>query len=232
MRWRTCGPPALAATEVGTERVAYPQLPMTSRVTCALLLAALAAALPIGNASADRKPNDREKSKLVAVFDRAGFSCDVFPEARCHRRLRVSTVNERWAAAYIRGDEDEVQFAEASAKRKNHRWRVVQIGNGGGCDAPKPVRRDLGLGCGAPRPGTGIPAQLQKNATGPLRHRPRSISLRRAPVAGAVSGSGGSKRPEVTAFRACAGGKGCRAPGGVRETPRGADDIGGFQRAS
>ena len=84
----------------------------------------------------------------MAVFDRAGVSCDVFPEeAECHRRFRVSTVNERWAAAYIRGGSGEVQGGAASAKRKNHRWHVVQIGNGGGCDVPKPVRQDLGLGC-------------------------------------------------------------------------------------
>jgi hypothetical protein len=35
----------------------------------------------------------------------------------------------------------------ASVKRKNHRWRIHPVGNGGGCDMPKPVARDLRLDC-------------------------------------------------------------------------------------
>jgi hypothetical protein len=108
---------------------------------------AVALLFPAGTAHADRKPSDREKQKITRAFDRAGFSCDIFVEAsRCTRRIRVSTVNERYAAGYISGGQF-VQSGAASVRRKNHRWHVVQVGNGGGCDLPKPVMRDLRLEC-------------------------------------------------------------------------------------
>ena len=120
-------------------------VPLSIRALAVAMLLALVVAA--GTASADRKPNDREKSKITAALDRAGFSCDIFPEgSRCKRTIRVSTVNERWAAAYIRGDSN-VQGGDASLQRRNHRWRVHQIGNGGGCGLPAPVADDLQLAC-------------------------------------------------------------------------------------
>ena len=107
------------------------------------LVVALALAAPAG---ADRKPNDREREGIIRALDDAGFSCDVFPGSRCRRTIKVSTENERWAAGYIKGGA-EVQGGVASVKRKNHRWRIHQVGNGGGCDMPNPVARDLRLEC-------------------------------------------------------------------------------------
>ena len=117
------------------------------RLLSAISLALLSLLVVAAGSPADRKPSDREKAKLTKAFDKAGFSCDVFPDVRCTRKIRVSTVNERWAAASIKGDPSVVQQAAASALRKNHRWRVQQVGNGGGCDAPSAVREDLNLGC-------------------------------------------------------------------------------------
>jgi hypothetical protein len=111
----------------------------------ALIAALLLVALGVCAARANQKPTDRQREAISSALDRAGFSCDLFT-GRCHRRIRVSTVNERWAAGYIRGG-STVQGADASLKRKNHRWRVKQIGNGGGCSASEAVRRDLHLGC-------------------------------------------------------------------------------------
>jgi hypothetical protein len=64
--------------------------------------------------------------------------------------VRVSTVRHGWAAAYIRarlGHEGTVQPDVARVRRKRGRWRVHQIGNGGGCGVPQAVRRDLRLRC-------------------------------------------------------------------------------------
>lgn len=111
--------------------------------TALVAVVALAVAAPAG---ADRKPNDRERAGITAALDSADFSCDLFPGASCRRTIKVSTENERWAAGYIRGG-PEVQGGVASLVRKKHRWRVHQIGNGGGCEVPSAVTRDLDLAC-------------------------------------------------------------------------------------
>lgn len=94
--------------------------------------------------SADRAPKPPERAKIVRALE-GKFDCDLFPGASCNRKLRVSTKSQRWAAAYIDGK--DVQPAVASLERSNHRWKIHQIGNGGGCDVPEKVVKDLHLAC-------------------------------------------------------------------------------------
>lgn len=116
------------------------------RLGLVMAVVAVAAVAGVAPAGADRKPNDREREDISRVLNNAGFSCDAFPGMRCHRTIKVSTVNERWAASYVSGGPG-VQGGVASLGRKKHRWRIHQVGNGGGCEMPSAVVRDLGLDC-------------------------------------------------------------------------------------
>lgn len=104
-----------------------------------LLLIASAA-----TSEAARNPTRPEKHKIRQVLDRNGVSCAIWPGS-CHRKIKVSTKLETWAAAYITGP--QVQGDVASLHRKHHKWHVHQVGNGGGCGVPRKVRKDLRLAC-------------------------------------------------------------------------------------
>jgi hypothetical protein len=111
-------------------------------IAASLIIAVLLIAVATSNAA--RNPTKPEKRKIARVLERKGFDCS-FVAGGCHRKIKVSTKLETWAAAYIRGS--GVQGAVASLHRKNHKWRVHQIGNGGGCGVPRKVRKDLKLAC-------------------------------------------------------------------------------------
>lgn len=109
----------------------------------------LVSALVAPAADARRKPTKRERTAILrALHERAG--CFAYPAGTCHEVVRVATVRMGWSAVYIRptrGNESAVQSDVASLKRRNGRWRVHQLGNGGGCGVPRAVVRDLKLAC-------------------------------------------------------------------------------------
>lgn len=120
-----------------------PDLPPL-RIVLPVALLALVAAAP---ASASRPANPNETRLISAALN--GIGCDFYEPGACEYRFRVSTKNQRWAAARIvaRPHHPEVQEDIASLYHGKARWRVHQAGNGGGCDVPKAVRKDLHLVC-------------------------------------------------------------------------------------
>jgi len=74
-----------------------------------------------------------------------------YPPGWAHLKVRVSTVDSRWAAIYILanpGHKNQVQPDVASVFHSKHRgWVDHQNGNGGGCGVPSQVKRDLSLAC-------------------------------------------------------------------------------------
>jgi hypothetical protein len=102
-------------------------------------------------ADARRKPTKGERTAILrALHGTNRFSCQGYPAGSCKEVVRVSTARKGWSAVYIsptKGNENTVQSDVASLKRRNGRWRVHQIGNGGGCGVPRAVARDLKLAC-------------------------------------------------------------------------------------
>ena len=109
----------------------------------------LAGALVAPAADARRKPTKRERTAILAALHKRA-SCSIYPAGSCQEVVRVSTARKGWSAVYIGpkpGHDGEVQPDLASLKRRNGRWRVYQLGNGGGCGVPRAVVRDLKLAC-------------------------------------------------------------------------------------
>ena len=105
--------------------------------------AALLLAVPVA-AHADRAPTKREHaavSKAVGV------------PKRC-MRVRISTVNERWASASVRNRKascaDHAADGVAIFKRRSGAWRFVTAGSSFDCpvpDVPRKIARDLRIRC-------------------------------------------------------------------------------------
>jgi hypothetical protein len=117
--------------------------------TCRPLLAALAGlALIPAVAQADRPPTKRE---------RAGIAEKVGAPARC-LKIRVSTVNTRWARMRLRLKRESCQRWAADGvavfkKRKGGGWRFVTAGSAFDCPVPKVPPRvveDLRIRCNDP----------------------------------------------------------------------------------
>lgn len=121
------------------------RLSLLARFLFAVALAGVFAA----PALADRKATPGEREKIEPALTRAGFDCDIYPPGSCRLEIRISTENERWAGAYIRArhDDPQVQPEAGSLEHKHHRWTVHQVGNGGGCNVPSRVAKDLHLEC-------------------------------------------------------------------------------------
>jgi hypothetical protein len=111
---------------------------LLSILVVAVLVFGLAAA-----SEAARNPTKAEKEKIAQAL-KGKFDCSMVGGS-CHRKIKVSTKQQTWAAAYISGS--AVQGDVASLHRKHHRWHVHQIGNGGGCGVPEDVAGDLKLAC-------------------------------------------------------------------------------------
>jgi hypothetical protein len=112
-------------------------------------VAVVVLALSVADADARRKPTEKERRAILRAVEQRG-GCSAYPPGSCHMVVRVSTVRHGWAAADIwarPGREGTVQPDVASVRHKRGRWRVHQIGNGGGCGVPQAVRRDLRLRC-------------------------------------------------------------------------------------
>jgi hypothetical protein len=115
---------------------------MTRPLTALLLLAA-ALALP-AIAHADRAPTRAEAARIAEV---AGAP------PRC-LKIRVSTVNSRWASAYRRNLRRGCRRYQADGvavfRRRSSGWRFVVAGSAFECPVPKvpkAVVRDLGIRC-------------------------------------------------------------------------------------
>jgi len=111
-----------------------------------LLLLALA-----GTALADRAPTRAERSAILDAvgLEGRGPDCGTYPPGSCRIWVRVSTANPHWGAVFI-GPAAHQKFVQpdvASVHKRRGRWSVHQVGNGGGCDVPARVQRDLRLAC-------------------------------------------------------------------------------------
>lgn len=114
------------------------------RIGVVALMVVMVLGLGAFESSASRKPKSPEREKIERAL-RGKFDCSLVA-GKCTRKIRVSTKRQTWAAAYIKGSKT-VQGDVASLKKKKGRWRIHQIGNGGGCDVPKKVVKDLNLAC-------------------------------------------------------------------------------------
>jgi hypothetical protein len=106
-------------------------------------LAALALAVP-AVARADRAATAREHAAIAKA---------VGVTKRC-LRVRVSTVDERWARANVRSKKascaDHAADGLAVFKRRGGAWRFVTAGSSFDCpvpDVPRRVARDLKIPC-------------------------------------------------------------------------------------
>jgi hypothetical protein len=114
------------------------------------LLAGLIVLAAAAVAEAQRKPTPKERTAIAGKFD--------IP-AKC-LRIRVSTVNERWARLNYKGRKyDDPDCREHAAdgivvlKRKRGRWRIVTQGSDFECPVPGTpprVAEDLKIPCYEP----------------------------------------------------------------------------------
>jgi hypothetical protein len=127
---------------------------MRHLLLCTFALAALAAGVS-GPSRAARLPTTTERAQIiraVKVYVDTS-SCCVIISRLVFRRIRVSTVDRRWAVVWIDGygaNGSAIGPAIASVHRGflSGRWGVRSFGSDGqSCDAPPKVRRDLGLSC-------------------------------------------------------------------------------------
>jgi hypothetical protein len=124
---------------------------MRARLRTTARAAALAVVAGVGltlapTSVASRAPTPSEKKAIL----RAAPS-NPYPKGGAARKVRVSTVDSRWAAVYITanpGHHNQVQPDVASTYHtRHHGWVLHQEGNGGGCGVPARVRNDLHLNC-------------------------------------------------------------------------------------
>lgn len=111
-----------------------------------LLLIAVCAA-PV---EASRNPSKKEAAAIGSVIAEAGLSCARYPPGVCKQAIRVSTKRVGWAAVRIRPEvngESIVNPQDISLRHRGERWRIIEVGNGGGCGLPRKVKRDLHLIC-------------------------------------------------------------------------------------
>jgi hypothetical protein len=96
-------------------------------------------------------PSNDSLSALRQIAEKDGVSCAVYPPGSCQTNVQISEINPNWGASYIGpqpGYEGEVQPDKASFRRSSSgRWTPVQVGNGGGCKVPQPIRDELKLDC-------------------------------------------------------------------------------------
>lgn len=118
-------------------------------LTAAMATAILATSLT--PADARRKATTVERVAILRVVHAKQNACRFYPAGHCSELVRISTVRTSWAAVYVRPSRPayrhEVQSDVGSLRRVDGKWRLHQIGNGGGCGVPASVRRDLSLEC-------------------------------------------------------------------------------------
>ena len=74
------------------------------RKTATVVMSMGIALLMIASATSEaaRNPTKPEKKGIAKALEREGFDCR-FVSGSCHRKIKVSTKKETWAAAYISG---------------------------------------------------------------------------------------------------------------------------------
>lgn len=96
-------------------------------------------------------PSKDSLAALREIAKENGVSCAIYRPGSCQVEVRISKIDPSWGASYIGprpGYNGEVQPDKASFRRSSAgQWKVVQIGNGGGCEVPQPIRDELNLGC-------------------------------------------------------------------------------------
>jgi hypothetical protein len=113
------------------------------------LVSVLLIAFPAPSVGRSKPASERQRAEIIRVLERHGQAACI-AQGICRIKVRISTENSRWAGVYIRpkqGYADQVQADAGSLFRRNHRWRIHQLGNGGGCDVPREVAEDLRLAC-------------------------------------------------------------------------------------
>jgi hypothetical protein len=101
----------------------------------------------VSTASAVRPAKPGERAAIKRAIRNSPLTRAVPDSAYRIRRVRVSTINRRYSAARVVGTESWVQDANALMRKRNGRWRLLDLSNGGGCRAPVEVARDLDLPC-------------------------------------------------------------------------------------
>lgn len=119
------------------------------RIASLLALLALLVAAPV--ALAARAPTTKERRAIAAAAKRSAETQGVRGQFKV-RRIRVSTVDRRWARASLlptRAHRGDFDAASAVFRRRGGRWALRTLGTAGtGCVVPrKAVRRDLRLDC-------------------------------------------------------------------------------------
>lgn len=118
---------------------------MKRRATAAAALMGCLALILAPAAGASRPPTRAERRAILKLVP------NPYPRGLAHRVVRISTVNSRWGAVYIRpnrGHFHQVQPDVGSVyKMRSGRWILHQGGNGGGCRMSAAVRADLHLAC-------------------------------------------------------------------------------------
>ena len=116
-----------------------------------LCLVAVILAGSVAQSDARRNATKSERAAILRAVNHYMNPCDAYRTGRCVEIVRVSTVRSSWSAVYIRparrAYRAEVQSGDASVHRVDGKWRLHQLGNGGGCGVPASVRRDLSLKC-------------------------------------------------------------------------------------
>lgn len=96
-------------------------------------------------------PSRDSLSALRQVAEEDGVSCAAYPPGSCQTKAQISEIDPNWGASYIGpkpGYEGEIQPDKASFRRSSSgQWMPVQVGNGGGCKVPQPIRDELNLDC-------------------------------------------------------------------------------------
>jgi hypothetical protein len=114
---------------------------------CRGVVAAATAALflsVIGTAAASRPPTAAEASGIRSAIERFVEKPGSPAHGSTLRRIRVSTVDQRYAMARLRSPEAAV-LATAVLERRGSGWRIVTFGIAGFAfkGVPKPVLNDL-----------------------------------------------------------------------------------------
>lgn len=79
-----------------------------------------------------------------------GTSCGGYGSEICRLSIEISTIDPDWGAIHVVpriGHESEMQTDSAAYYFHRGEWRLIQAGNGGGCDVPQRIADELGLAC-------------------------------------------------------------------------------------
>lgn len=109
------------------------------------MLVVLASAAP---ADGSRRPTKHERDEIRAAAERHDLSCDNYPRGWCRSWIRVSTVNQHWAAEHFvptRAGKGKVQPETATFRRRGTHWQLWMVHFA--CGVPPKVQRDLHLFC-------------------------------------------------------------------------------------